>query len=60
MISNPEIKINYYVDLVKFKEAIEVAVAANSVELLEKIKKKTTNSKTMDTIEKLIHDMTGK
>jgi hypothetical protein len=60
MISNPEIKINYYIDLVKFKEAIEVAVAANSVELLEKIKKKTTNSKTMDTIEKLIHDMTGK
>jgi hypothetical protein len=60
MISNPEIKINYYIDLVKFKEAIEVAVAENSVELLEKIRKKTTNSKTMDTIDKLISDMTKK
>jgi hypothetical protein len=47
-------KVDYYISLVKFKEAIEAARDAHDIEMLRYIKSKTTNIKTMNSIEELI------
>jgi hypothetical protein len=52
-----QVKVDYYISLLKFKEAIESARDAYSVPTLEYIRKKTTNTKTIDTIDKLIAQM---
>jgi hypothetical protein len=46
--------VDYYISLVKFKEAIEAARDAHDIEMLRYIKSKTTNIKTMNSIEELI------
>ncbi|KAL9658483.1 hypothetical protein ABK040_006023 [Willaertia magna] len=54
LIDHLETKVEYWISLLKFKEAIEAAFEARDIGLLEYIKKKTKNSKTKDTIENCI------
>lgn len=56
LVENAQQKVDYYIRLVKFKEAIEVAVDLKDVELLRYIRSKTKNSKTMETIDQLLKD----
>ena len=50
-----EVKVDYYLSLMRFKEAIECSI--KDVEMLEYIKKKATNPKTIDSINKLISEL---
>lgn len=47
-------KIDFFIELVKFREAIESAVAERDTDMLRYIRTRTKNSKTMDTIDSLI------
>lgn len=57
MIESVETKVEYWINMLKFKEAIEAAFEARDIDLLEYIKKKTKNSKTKDTIDQCIQQL---
>ncbi|MNF14590.1 hypothetical protein D3C80_2168620 [compost metagenome] len=47
-------KVELYVELAKFKEAIETAYAQQDIDMLSYIQSKTTNQKTRQTIDELL------
>ncbi len=53
-VSDPWEKVELYVELSKFKEAIETAYAQQDIDMLSFIQSKTTNAKTKQTIEELM------
>ena len=57
MVEPIETKIDYWISLLKFKEAIEAAFNAKDVDLLEYIRRKTKNTKTKDTIDQCIQQL---
>jgi hypothetical protein len=57
LITDTEIKVEYYVQLKMFKDAIECAVKDKNIELLQYIYDKTNNSKTKDTILNVIKQL---
>ena len=57
LIESLETKVEYWINLLKFKEAVEAAFEARDVELLEYIQRKTKNSKTKDTIEQCLKQL---
>jgi vacuolar protein sorting-associated protein 16 len=57
LIKNPDVKVEYYVQLKMFKAAIECAMNAKSIDLLQYIYDKTNNSKTKDTILNVIKQL---
>jgi hypothetical protein len=58
-VSDPWEKVELYVALSKFKEAIETAYAERDIEMLQFIRAKSTNPQTKQTIEGLIQKLGG-
>lgn len=56
LVENAQQKVDYYIRLVKFKEAVEVTVELKDAELLRYVRSKTKNAKTVETIDSLLKE----